>query len=405
MIMVAGLQNDSFFSRMLTRRWWVSIVLVLFSAHVYSQDIVRYKDGGTERGAVQQSGFGFIRFSTDPQTGVSRRISKQDLTSLTYASGESIYFNAYTSDTPRTRKVIIHLRSEETVTGRLIRQTNDSLIVRAGKGRREEVLVLRTDSLRKLEFLSGEREYYSPTYREPAVHFLPYRRLQLGLLLGGGGYSEQTDVVDAYEGAGFGLLTTNSNGMPTAAKGLEFKPTPTQIKLQAAYRFRRNLQLSVQLPLQRKTFSLSMGRPVGSLNPLPLAYKFHLTQAAALFDFVFLPYPRKQRTAFELQVSCGMGFDVVEEEFELRSDSGYFWSSSRSSGGMRGIFGFTSRLHLSRIVSIVPLQLQFDIPVLRPAFEESYVRYPDGLVRVSSYNYYPFGVAVHWGVTFHLLSQ
>ena len=72
---------------------------------------------------------------------------------------------------------------------------------------------------------------------------------------------------------------------------------------------------------------------------------------------------------------------------------------------MRGIFGFTSRLHLSRIVSIVPLQLQFDIPVLRPAFEESYVRYPDGLVRVSSYNYYPFGVAVHWGVTFHLLSQ
>ena len=147
--------------------------------------------------------------------------------------------------------------------------------------------MLRTDSLRKLEFLSGEREYYSPTYREPAVHFLPYRRLQLGLLLGGGGYSEQTDVVDAYEGAGFGLLTTNSNGMPTAAKGLEFKPTPTQIKLQAAYRFRRNLQLSVQLPLQRKTFSLSMGRPVGSLNPLPLAYKFHLTQAAALFDFVF----------------------------------------------------------------------------------------------------------------------
>ena len=47
------------------------------------------------------------------------------------------------------------------------------------------MLVLRTDSL-KAEFLSGEREYYSPTYREPAVHFLPYRRLQLGLLLGGG---------------------------------------------------------------------------------------------------------------------------------------------------------------------------------------------------------------------------
>ena len=92
--MVAGLQNDSFFWRMLTRRWWVSIVLVLFSAHVYSQDIVRYKDGGTERGAVQQSGFGFIRFSTDPQTGVSRRISKQDLTSLSFASGESIEINA-----------------------------------------------------------------------------------------------------------------------------------------------------------------------------------------------------------------------------------------------------------------------------------------------------------------------
>ena len=92
------------------------------------------KTAVSNAGPLQQSGFGFIVSVRDPQTGVSRRISKQDLTSLTYASGESIYFNAYTSDTPRTRKVIIHLRSEETVTGRLIRQTNDSLIVRAGEG-------------------------------------------------------------------------------------------------------------------------------------------------------------------------------------------------------------------------------------------------------------------------------
>jgi hypothetical protein len=383
----------------------LSLAVLCSCVRVSAQDIVRFKDGGIKRGSVVQAGVGFIRFSNDPKSGISHRISKRDLTSLTLASGESIYFNAFSTDTPRTRKVIIHLRDDRTVTGRLLRQSTDSLVLLAGKGKKEVVQILRTDSLRKLEFLSGEREYYSPVYREPAVHFLPYRRLQLGILLGSGTYSQQSDVIDAYESAGFGRVTAGSGGQTIVASGLAFAPAPTQVRLHAAYRLRRNLQLSVQLPLQGNSFTLELGRPMGKPDFDLLKYSFHLTQGAVLFDYVFLPYPRRQRTAFEAQVSCGIGFDAVNEEFELQADSGYQWNARRRTGGLRGVFGFTGRLHLNRIVSIVPLQLQFDVPVLRPAFKEQVIRYPDERVRVSSYNYYPFGASIHWGVTFHLLSQ
>lgn len=123
-------------------------------------------------------------------------------------------------------------------------------------------------------------------------------------------------------------------------------------------------------------------------------------------DFIIWKYPRKRQVGLQLSAEGGFSVVTLLEELDVRlpADSIQLFnlqSTVQRDYGLNAMFSFDAELFLSRHVSFIPMHLQWNLPVIRPAFQESV--FDNGVSRrtLSGRNYDTSGWFWYMGLAVH----
>ncbi|MEY4594549.1 MAG: hypothetical protein RIQ47_959 [Bacteroidota bacterium] len=219
----------------------------------------------------------------------------------------------------------------------------------------------------------------------------------------------QSNMSDVLEVAGY-RSTDCGTAAPTSSCGLldnaDMSINYPGLKLGFSYAWSKTASTGIDFTTTRNTGNYFASSYSSNPELDYLSWNISLNSADLYTNLVVLKYPRKKQVGLQLSASSGFSVNTLWEELDVRmpADSIQLYnvqSRVERKYGLNALFSFTSELYIGSHFSLIPLQIKWYLPVIRPGYSESV--FDNGYARrtLSGRNYNLSGWFGYFGVAAH----